>query len=211
MNRKFGLIHGARVANPSIVEGGSPSQGNAVATANLLLDGSHNRAANLHDEELVSIIRLPPMPRSSNEENQGEGPYALVLATTREILLQIEDETVNFADCLGIKVVSIVGGQSIEEQWFKIGRGCEVVIATPGRLIDCLERRNADLNQCNHVVLYVVNRMIDMGFGPIVVGVLDAIPSGNLKPMVVAIGTAAKASDLSTQHGQERRVWQQHS
>ncbi|KAH7843486.1 hypothetical protein Vadar_017170 [Vaccinium darrowii] len=90
------------------------------------------------------------MPRSSNEENQGEGPYALVLATTREILLQIEDETVKFADCLGIKVVSIVGGQSIEEQGFKIGRGCEVVIATPGRLIDCLERRNA------HAIVIVI-------------------------------------------------------
>ncbi|KAH7842528.1 hypothetical protein Vadar_006419 [Vaccinium darrowii] len=124
------------------------------------------------------------MPRSNNEENQGEGPYALVLAPTREIALQIQDETVKFADCLG-------DGRSIEEHGFKIGRGCEVVIATPGRLIDCLERRYADLNQCNYVVLYEVDCMIDMGFGPLVVGVLDTIPSSNLKPVVVAIGTAA--------------------
>ncbi|KAH7849707.1 hypothetical protein Vadar_021879 [Vaccinium darrowii] len=181
--------------------------------------------------------KLPPMPRSSSEENQGVGPYALVLAPTREIALQIENETVKFADFLGIKVVSIVGGQSIEEQGFKIGQGCEVVIATPGCLIDCLERRYADLNQCDYVVLYEVDRMVDIGFGPLVVGVLDAIPSSNLKPenkdeeldkkkiyrttcmfsttmppsveelakkylrnpVVVAIGTAAKATDLITQ------------
>lgn len=187
--------------------------------------------------------RLPPMPRSSNEENQREGPYAVVLAPTRDIALQIEDETVKFAKFLGIKVVSLVGGRSIEEQGFKIGQGCEVVIATPGRLTDCLERRYADLNQCNYVVLYEVDRMIDMGFGPLVVGVLDAIPSSNLKPknedeeldekkiyrttcmfsttmppaveqlgkkylrnpVVVAIGTAAKATDLVTQHVQERQ------
>ncbi|MCO5598918.1 hypothetical protein L7F22_053017 [Adiantum nelumboides] len=60
--------------------------------------------------------------------------------------------------------------------------GCEIVIATPGRLLDCLERRYAVLNQCNYVVLDEADRMIDMGFEPQVVGVLDAMPSSNLKP-----------------------------
>lgn len=127
---------------------------------------------------LTYISRLPPM----SEENEAEGPYAVVMAPTRELAQQIEDETVKFAHYLGIKVVSIVGGQSIEEQGFKIRQGCEVVIATPGRLIDCLERRYAVLNQCNYVVLDEADRMIDMGFEPQVVGVLDAMPSSNLKP-----------------------------
>ncbi|KAL7174901.1 hypothetical protein ACSBR2_028669 [Camellia fascicularis] len=127
---------------------------------------------------LTYISRLPPM----SEDNDAEGPYAVVMAPTRELAQQIEDETVKFAHYLGIKVVSIVGGQSIEEQGFKIRQGCEVVIATPGRLIDCLERRYAVLNQCNYVVLDEADRMIDMGFEPQVVGVLDAMPSSNLKP-----------------------------
>ncbi|KAK9120269.1 hypothetical protein Scep_018362 [Stephania cephalantha] len=127
---------------------------------------------------LTYITKLPPM----SEENEAEGPYAVVMAPTRELAQQIEDETVKFAHYLGIKVVSIVGGQSIEEQGFKIRQGCEVVIATPGRLIDCLERRYAVLNQCNYVVLDEADRMIDMGFEPQVVGVLDAMPSSNLKP-----------------------------
>lgn len=127
---------------------------------------------------LTYITRLPPM----SEENEAEGPYAVVMAPTRELAQQIEDETVKFAHYLGIKVVSIVGGQSIEEQGFRIRQGCEVVIATPGRLLDCLERRYAVLNQCHYVVLDEADRMIDMGFEPQVVGVLDAMPSSNLKP-----------------------------
>ncbi|GKA88673.1 DEAD-box ATP-dependent RNA helicase 21-like protein [Tanacetum coccineum] len=160
---------------------------------------------------LTYITRLPPI----SEENEAEGPYAVVLAPTRELAQQIEEETVKFAHYLGIKVVSIVGGQSIEEQGFKIRQGCEVVIATPGRLIDCLERRYAVLNQCNYVVLDEADRMIDMGFEPQVVGVLEAMPSSNFKPenedeelfwkylrnpVVVTIGTAGKATDLITQH-----------
>ncbi|GAB2211634.1 hypothetical protein Droror1_Dr00024958 [Drosera rotundifolia] len=127
---------------------------------------------------LSYITRLPPI----SEETETEGPYAVVMAPTRELAQQIEDETVKFAHYLGIKVVSIVGGQSIEEQGFKIRQGCEVVIATPGRLLDCLERRYCVLNQCNYVVLDEADRMIDMGFEPQVVGVLDAMPSSNLKP-----------------------------
>ncbi|KAL6551350.1 Envelope glycoprotein gp160 [Orobanche minor] len=127
---------------------------------------------------LTYITRLPPI----SEENEAEGPYAVVMAPTRELAQQIEDETVKFAHYMGIKVVSIVGGQSIEEQGFKIRQGCEVVIATPGRLLDCLERRYVVLNQCNYVVLDEADRMIDMGFEPQVVGVLDAMPSSNMKP-----------------------------
>ncbi|GER55322.1 DEAD-box ATP-dependent RNA helicase [Striga asiatica] len=127
---------------------------------------------------LTYITRLPPI----SEENEAEGPYAVVMAPTRELAQQIEDETTKFAHYMGIKVVSIVGGQSIEEQGFKIRQGCEVVIATPGRLLDCLERRYVVLNQCNYVVLDEADRMIDMGFEPQVVGVLDAMPSSNMKP-----------------------------
>lgn len=127
---------------------------------------------------LTYISKLPPL----TEENEAEGPYAVVLAPTRELAQQIEEETMKFAHYMGIKVVSIVGGQSIEEQGFRIRNGCEIVIATPGRLIDCLERRYAVLNQCNYVVLDEADRMIDMGFEPQVMGVLDAMPSSNLKP-----------------------------
>ncbi|KAJ0791232.1 putative RNA helicase [Helianthus annuus] len=81
---------------------------------------------------------------------------------------------------LGLQQRDVIG--SIEEQGFKIRQGCEVVIATPGRLIDCLERRYAVLTQCNYVVLHEADRMIDMGFEPQVVGVLDAMRRATLNP-----------------------------
>lgn len=68
------------------------------------------------------------------------------------------------------RVTSVVGGQSIEEQGSKLRRGCEIVIATPGRLLDCIERHYCVLNQCNYVVLDEADRMIDLGFEPQVGG-----------------------------------------
>lgn len=65
---------------------------------------------------LTYISKLPPM----TDDIEAEGPYAVVMAPTRELAQQIEDETVKFAHFLDIRVVSIVGGQSIEEQGFKL-------------------------------------------------------------------------------------------
>ncbi|KAF3616367.1 putative sucrose synthase 7-like [Capsicum annuum] len=124
---------------------------------------------------LTYITKLPPL----NEEN---GPYAVVMPPMRELAQQIENETVKFAHYLCIKVVSIVCGQSIEEQGSKIRQDCEVVIAIPGGLLDCLKRCYCVLNQCNYVVLNEADRMIDMGLEPQVAGVLDAMPSSNMKP-----------------------------
>ncbi|KAI8568635.1 hypothetical protein RHMOL_Rhmol02G0215800 [Rhododendron molle] len=119
----------------------------------------------------------------NDEAEAEEGPYAVVMVPTRELAQQIEDETIKLSHYLsGIKVVSIVGGQSIEEQGFRIRQGCDVVIATPGRLIDCLHRRYIVLNRCNYVVLDEADRMTGEGFEPQILGVLDAMPSTNLKP-----------------------------
>ncbi len=64
------------------------------------------------------------------------------------------------------KTVSVVGGQSIEDQGAKLRKGCEIVIATPYRLLDCLEQHYAVLNQCHYIVLDEADRMIDLGFEP---------------------------------------------
>lgn len=78
----------------------------------------------------------------------------------------VQEETQKLAQFTEFRMVSVVGGQSIEDQGFKLRKGCEIVIATPGRLLDCLEQRYAVLNQCNYVVLDEADRMIDMGFEP---------------------------------------------
>eukprot|EP00871_Galdieria_phlegrea_P003225 jgi/Galph1/3903/GphlegSOOS_G2569.1 len=121
---------------------------------------------------LVYISQRPPMTPA----NAAQGPYAIILVPTRELAQQIEEETKKFAGPLGYRVCSVVGGVSIEEQGMKLREGVEIVIATPGRMIDCLERRYCVLNQCDYVVLDEADRMIDMGFEPQVQGVLDAMP-----------------------------------
>ncbi|KAF9912790.1 mRNA splicing protein prp28 [Linnemannia zychae] len=127
---------------------------------------------------LQFISELPKL----NEENMGDGPYALILAPTRELALQIEQESLKFAVPMNFHCVSIVGGHSMEEQAFNMRNGAEIVIATPGRLKDCLEKRMLVLNQCTYVVMDEADRMIDMGFETDVNFILDALPLSNLKP-----------------------------
>ncbi|KAM9952806.1 hypothetical protein ACTFIR_007862 [Dictyostelium discoideum] len=126
------------------------------------------------------LIYISKQPRL-NKDTEADGPYALVMAPTRELVQQIEKETRNFAQHFGFRVVSLVGGQSIEDQAYQVSKGCEIIIATPGRLNDCLEKRYLVLNQCNYIVLDEADMMIDLGFEPQVTSVLDAMPSSFLK------------------------------
>ena len=108
------------------------------------------------------------------------------MAPTRELAQQIEQETLKFAHFLGYRVACVVGGQSIEDQGVQLRKGVEIVVGTPGRIIDVIEKRYTVLNQCNYIVLDEADRMIDMGFEPQVTQVMEAMPSSNLKPIDMA-------------------------
>ena len=125
---------------------------------------------------------IQTLPKQERQENIDQGPYAIILAPTRELAQQIEEETKKFGTPLGIRTVVVVGGLSREEQGFQLRLGCEIVIATPGRLIDVLENRYLVLNQCTYIVMDEADRMIDMGFEPDVQKILEFMPVTNLKP-----------------------------
>ncbi|CAG9782702.1 unnamed protein product [Diatraea saccharalis] len=125
---------------------------------------------------------IQSLPKNERMEDADQGPYAIILAPTRELAQQIEEETNKFGIPLGITSVVVVGGLSREEQGFKLRLGCEIVIATPGRLIDVLENRYLVLNRCTYVVLDEADRMIDMGFEPDVQKILEYMPVSNIKP-----------------------------
>lgn len=127
---------------------------------------------------LVYISELPAL----NELTKNDGPYAIVLAPTRELAQQIEIEAKKFATPLGFTCVSIVGGHSLEEQAYALRDGAEIIIATPGRLVDCIERRVLVLGQCCYVIMDEADRMIDLGFEEPVNKILDALPVANEKP-----------------------------
>jgi ATP-dependent RNA helicase DDX46/PRP5 len=99
----------------------------------------------------------------------GEGPIGLVLCPTRELCLQTADEAKKFKKALGIRTVPIYGGGPLVTQIAQLKRGAEIVVATPGRMIDvlCLNGgRVTNLTRVTMVVLDEADRMFDMGFQP---------------------------------------------
>ncbi len=102
---------------------------------------------------------------------------ALVLAPTRELCVQIAKDLEHFAKHLpGIKVVPVYGGANIREQMRGIQRGANVVVATPGRLIDLLEREAVALDQVRVAVLDEADEMLNMGFQEDITTILDRTP-----------------------------------
>ena len=91
-------------------------------------------------------------------------PHALVLAPTRELAQQIYSEAVRFTYCTGIACVCIYGGADIRDQLRQIERGCDLLVATPGRLVDLIERGRIAMHHVRFLVLDEADRMLDMGF-----------------------------------------------
>eukprot|EP01023_Acetabularia_acetabulum_P061841 TRINITY_DN7524_c0_g1_i2.p1 TRINITY_DN7524_c0_g1~~TRINITY_DN7524_c0_g1_i2.p1 ORF type:complete len:624 (-),score=110.05 TRINITY_DN7524_c0_g1_i2:926-2668(-) len=96
----------------------------------------------------------------------GDGPIVLVLAPTRELANQIQQECVKFGSSSGIKNTCVYGGASKAPQIKDLKRGVEIVIATPGRLIDFIDERITNLRRVTYLVLDEADRMLDMGFEP---------------------------------------------
>ena len=96
-----------------------------------------------------------PLPRSVK---------ALVLAPTRELVNQIAENLSVFAEGSRLKIRTVVGGQSVNRQVNMLERGCDILVATPGRLIDLMDRRAVDLSTARYLVLDEADQMLDLGF-----------------------------------------------
>ena len=106
----------------------------------------------------------------------GAGPRALVLAPTRELALQTAETFDMLGRAQGVKTVVLIGGESMGPQLAGLQRRPDVIIATPGRLFDHLERRTLGLGTLRIVVLDEADRMLDMGFAPQVERILRVTP-----------------------------------
>ncbi|PIN21205.1 ATP-dependent RNA helicase [Handroanthus impetiginosus] len=111
---------------------------------------------------LPAFVHVSAQPRLA----QGEGPIVLVLAPTRELAVQIQEEAVKFGSYANIRSTCIYGGAPKGPQIRDLKRGVEIVIATPGRLIDMLESQHTNLKRVTYLVLDEADRMLDMGFEP---------------------------------------------
>ena len=110
------------------------------------------------------------------EKAEAQRPHALALVPTRELAVQVHDELSPIADLLDRTVAAIYGGADIEKQIKKLQRGVDFIVATPGRLIDLIERKEVSLDDVKHVIVDEADRMADMGFMPQVEWLLRHVP-----------------------------------
>ena len=118
---------------------------------------------------LEKLLKTPPAHAS--------GPSALLLSPTRELAIQISEAFSMLAAGTGIRAAVVVGGLNESAQLQSIRKGAQVVVATPGRRNDFLERKLLKLGSAHHLVLDEADRMLDMGFLPTIKRILAALPA----------------------------------
>nr|WP_235484695.1 DEAD/DEAH box helicase [Streptomyces roseoverticillatus] len=122
---------------------------------------------------------LPLLARTAGRRAESKQPLALILVPTRELAQQVTEALAPYADALRLRMAAVVGGMSIGRQAAALRDGAEVVVATPGRLHDLIERKACRLGRVRITVLDEADQMCDMGFLPQVTEVLDQVhPDG---------------------------------
>src|ERR1022692_4427325 len=117
-----------------------------------------------------------PMLESLAQQPAAPGIRSLILTPTRELAIQISEEFSKLANGTGIRAAVVVGGMSEQNQLHAIRRGVQVIIATPGRLSDYLQRRLVKLETVSMLVLDEADRMLDMGFLPTITKIMAVLP-----------------------------------
>ncbi|WDZ85160.1 DEAD/DEAH box helicase [Micromonospora cathayae] len=122
---------------------------------------------------------LPVLHRTAGRRARAGRPLALVLVPTRELAQQVTDALTPYARALGLRCATVVGGLSLQRQADALRAGAELVVATPGRLHDLINRGDARLDQVAVTVLDEADQMADMGFLPQVTKLLEQVaPDG---------------------------------
>jgi superfamily II DNA/RNA helicase len=121
---------------------------------------------------------LPLLARLTGARSAPRRPRALVLVPTRELAMQVTDAISGLGQALGLSVRLVAGGLPIGKQITALSRGVDVLVATPGRLVDLIERRSCQLDAVEITVLDEADHMADLGFLPVVRQLLDQTPSG---------------------------------
>ena len=127
----------------------------------------------------TAAFALPALQRISDTRasSRKKGPYALVITPTRELAQQIEKVVSVVCESTGQRAVIVMGGAKFDRQIKDIKAGCDMLVATPGRLLDLIERKVVNLSRVRVLVLDEADRMLDMGFWPSVRRIMQAVPA----------------------------------
>ncbi|MEV1003060.1 DEAD/DEAH box helicase [Nonomuraea sp. NPDC050202] len=129
---------------------------------------------------------LALLVRTSGQRAASRQPLALILVPTRELAQQVTDALTPYARSLKLRLATVVGGMSIGRQAKALHDGAEVVVATPGRLRDLIERGDCRLDQVGITVLDEADQMADMGFMPQITHLLDQVRPGGQRMLFSA-------------------------
>ncbi len=119
---------------------------------------------------------LPALEHLLRDQNKTKNPRVAVLEPTRELVIQVAGETQKLATRTSLRVASIYGGAGMRKQTDRLRRGVDVVVATPGRLMDHMRRGNVSLRDVQVLVLDEADRMLDMGFLPDIREIVRSMP-----------------------------------
>jgi ATP-dependent RNA helicase DDX3X len=112
------------------------------------------------------VVALSNAKSNTLLPNAGTSVRAVVLSPTRELTLQIHTEALKLCNGCALRAVVVYGGTGIRQQLKELAHGCDICVATPGRLRDFVNRGVVKLAQVNFLVLDEADRMLDMGFEP---------------------------------------------
>lgn len=129
----------------------------------LVIDGGDVLAAAQTGTGKTAAFTLPMLERLSSP-NQGRAIRALILTPTRELAAQVLDSIATYSQHLKLRSFAVFGGVNINPQKKKISQGVDILVATPGRLLDLVQQRVVDLSHIEMLVLDEADRMLDMGF-----------------------------------------------
>lgn len=122
----------------------------------------------------TAAFALPTLQRIAGKS--GHGPHALVVTPTRELAAQIDDVVKVVCQKTGQRAVIVMGGAKFDKQITALEKGCDLLVATPGRLLDLMEHNHVSLSGVEVLVLDEADRMLDMGFWPSVRRIMHALP-----------------------------------
>ncbi|MFE3033764.1 DEAD/DEAH box helicase [Streptomyces canus] len=137
---------------------------------------------------------LPTLARLSGGRTEKHRPRAVILTPTRELAMQVADALQPYGDQLGLKMKVVCGGTSMSNQIYALERGVDVLVATPGRLRDLINRGACSLQDIEVAVIDEADQMSDLGFLPEVTELLDQVPAGGQRMLF----SATMENEIST-------------
>ncbi|MFF7281870.1 DEAD/DEAH box helicase [Streptomyces griseorubiginosus] len=137
---------------------------------------------------------LPTLARLAGGRTEKHKPRAVILTPTRELAMQVADALQPYGDVLGLKMKVVCGGTSMGNQIYALERGVDILVATPGRLRDIINRGACSLENVEVAVLDEADQMSDLGFLPEVTELLDQVPAGGQRMLF----SATMENEIST-------------